>query len=272
MNPYADAAALVTGGASGIGRALCLELARRGAEVVVTDLDAAGAAAVAAEIAAAGGKARAVGLDVRDAEAVERVIGEAAERGRLDYLFNNAGLAVLGEARDLQMEHWRKTVDVNLNGVIHGVHAAYRIMAAQGSGHLVNIASLAGLAGFPLALPYAATKFAVVGLSLSLRAEGADLGVKVTVACPGFVQSAIFDAGTYVGATKETAMAFIPVRFVPAERAARIILDGVARNRPLIIFPFYARLLWWTTRYFPGLAAWINLQTVRSFRKRQTRG
>jgi NAD(P)-dependent dehydrogenase (short-subunit alcohol dehydrogenase family) len=269
MNPYQGAVALVTGGAAGIGRALCLELARRGATVVVTDLNGEGAAAVAAAITAAGGRATAAALDVRRAEEVERVYEEAAAaHGRLDYAFNNAGLAVLGEARDLDLEHWRRVVDVNLNGVIHGVHAAYRIMVRQGSGHLVNTASLAGLVGFPTALPYAVTKHAVVGLSQSLRAEAADLGVKVSVVCPGFVQSDIFKTGGYVKTDPGRAVSLIPVRFVPAESAARTILDGVARNRAVVVFPFYARFLWWLQRCAPGLVERLHRQTVRDFRKR----
>lgn len=271
MNPFQGAVALVTGGASGIGRALCLELALRGAEVVVTDLNAEGAEAVASEIAAAGGRATAQGLDVRDAEAVERAIGEAAAGGRLGYVFNNAGLAVLGEARDLTLDHWRKTVDVNLLGVVYGAHAAYRIFAAQGRGHVVNVSSLAGLAGFPLATPYATTKTGVVGLSRSLRVEGEDLGVKVTAVCPGFVRSAIFDAGTYVGSNRESALALIPVRFIPADVAAKKILDGVARNRAVIVFPFYARLMHWMARFTPGLLNALHRKTVRAFRRRNRR-
>jgi NAD(P)-dependent dehydrogenase (short-subunit alcohol dehydrogenase family) len=271
MNPFQGKVALVTGGASGIGRALCEELARRGVFVVVTDLDAAGAAAVASAITAAGGRASSAGLDVRRAEEVERVYAEAAAaHGRLDYVFNNAGLAVLGEVRDLGLEHWRKTVDVNLGGVIHGVHTAYRIMVAQGAGHIVNTASLAGLVGFPTSIPYATTKAAVVGLSLSLRAEGADLGVKVSVACPGFVQTRIFDAATYLGSNKEEAMSLIPVRFILPDAAARAILDGVAKNRAVIVFPFYARLMWWITRFAPGLMDRLHRKTVRDFRRRRT--
>lgn len=271
MNPFEGAVALVTGGASGIGRAVCEEMALRGAAVVVTDLDGAGAEAVAQAIRDAGGKASSAALDVRRAEDVERVYTEAAAaHGRLDYVFNNAGLAVLGEARDLELEHWRRIVDVNLGGVIHGVHTAYRLMVRQGSGHIVNTASLAGLAGFPTAIPYATTKFAVVGLSLSLRAEGAALGVKVSVLCPGFVQSRIFEDGTYVGSDKKAALSLIPVRFVAADDAARRILDGVAKNRAVIVFPFYARFLWWLTRFAPGLTDRLHRKTVRDFRKRRT--
>ena len=267
MDRFRGAVAIVTGGASGLGRALCEELGRRGAIVVVADVDEPGARAVAAGIEATGGWASAARLDVRDAAAVAALVqGTAAAHGRLDLMINNAGVAVMGEAQDLDLDHWRRVVDVNLWGVIHGATAAYGVMARQGSGHIVNVASLAGLAGFPTASPYATTKFAVVGLSQSLRAEGEDLGVKVSVVCPGFVQTAIFDNGAYVGSRKEDALAQVRFKMIDAGRAARLTLDGIARNRAFIVFPLYARLLWRLLRLSPGMAVPIHRMTVRGFR------
>ncbi|HYG65536.1 MAG TPA: SDR family oxidoreductase [Thermoanaerobaculia bacterium] len=270
MNPFHDAVAVVTGGASGLGRAFCEELARRGARVVVTDIGEEGARAVAAAIVAAGGQATAARLDVTRAEDVQRLLEEtSATHGRLDYLFNNAGLAVSGEVRDLSLEHWRRIIDVNLWGVIHGATAAYALMTRQGSGHIVNVASLAGLTGFPTATPYATTKFGVVGLSLSLRAEGEGLGVKVTAVCPGFVKTSIFDAGTYVRSRKEDVLASIPFKMIGAADAARQTLDGVARNRAVIVYPFYGRVMWWMTRLSYSLAALLHAQTVGRFRAKR---
>lgn len=268
MEGFRGVVAIVTGGASGLGRALCEELGRRGAVVVVADIDEPGARAVAAGIEAAGGWATAACLDVRDAAAVAALVqGTAAAHGRLDLMINNAGVAVAGEAQELGLEHWRRAIEVNLWGVIHGATAAYATMARQGSGHIVNVASLAGLAGFPTATPYATTKFAIVGLSQSLRAEGEDLGVKVSVVCPGFVQTSIFDNGTYAGSRKEDALAQVKFKMMDAAQAARITLDGIARNRAVIVFPFYARLLWRLVRLSPGIAAPLHRMTVRGFRR-----
>ncbi len=268
--PFQDAVAVVTGAASGLGRALAAELGRRGARVVVTDLDESGARAVAAAIVAAGGRATAAGLDVRDAAAFERLLDEtAASLGRLDYLFNNAGLAAAGEAQKLPLDHWRRVLDVNLGGIIHGTTAAYARMVRQGSGHIVNVASLAGIAGLALSIPYATSKFAVVGLSLTLRAEGADLGVKVSAVCPAYIETRIFESGTYAGTDMHGIRSLIPFKFVPVDAAARAVLHGVERNKALIVFPFYARLLWWLTRLHPAIAVAINRQTARAFRKRQ---
>lgn len=269
---FQDAVAMVTGAASGIGRAISEELGRRGARVVVTDLDEAGARATADAIVAAGGRASAAALDVRDAAAFEHLLDETlASQGRLDYLFNNAGLAAAGEAQNLTLDHWRKVLDVNLDGVVHGTTAAYARMVRQGSGHIVNIASLAGISGLALSTPYATSKFAVVGLSLTLRAEGADLGVKVSAVCPAYIKTRIFDAGTYAGTDKQGILAVNPFKFMEAEDAARAILRGVERNRAMIVFPFYGRLLWWLTRLHPAIAVAINRKTARDFRRRQAR-
>ena len=270
--PFRDAVAMVTGAASGLGRALSEELGRRGARVVVTDLDEAGARAAADAIVTAGGRATAAALDVRDAAAFERLLDETlASHSRIDYLFNNAGLAAAGEAQNLPLDHWRKVLDVNLGGVVHGATPAYARMVRQGSGHIVNIASLAGLSGMALGAPYAASKFAVVGLSLTLRAEGADLGVKVSAVCPGFIQTRIFDFGTYAGTDAKGILSVTPFKFMDAGDAARAVLRGVERNRAMIVFPFYARLLWWLTRLHPAIGVAVNRKTARDFRRRQAR-
>jgi len=114
-------------------------------------------------------------------------------------MVNNAGIGVGGEASELTLAHWERVIDVNLRGVIHGVHAAYPVMIAQRSGHIVNTASLAGLMPSPWLTPYAMTKHAVVGLTLSLRAKAAAHGVRVTAVCPGVV-----DTRTSSGASTAT--------------------------------------------------------------------
>jgi NAD(P)-dependent dehydrogenase (short-subunit alcohol dehydrogenase family) len=266
MKPFDNRVALVTGAASGIGRALAQALATRGAQVVLADIDAAANPAAAVEVVQHGGTAIALALDVRDEAAVQRLVDEVVVRfGRLDYLFNNAGLGVVGEVRDLELEHWRRVVDVNLWGTIAATHAAYRVMVQQGSGHIVNIASLAGLVGFPSNAPYAATKHALVGLSTSLRAEGEALGVKVSVVCPGFVQSNIYRASPVVNAERAKVIETIPFALMPAERAANGILDGVARNRAIVVFPGYARLMY-LFRLHAGLLAPVLRKTIADFR------
>jgi NAD(P)-dependent dehydrogenase (short-subunit alcohol dehydrogenase family) len=264
LRTFAGAVALVTGGASGIGAALGRELARRGASVVLADRDAAEAEAGAARIAATGGRAEARALDVRDATAVEAAVADVFARyGRLDYLFNNAGIAVGGEVADLRLEDWRDAVEVNLMGVVHGVQAAWPRLVEQGFGHVVNTASMAAFLPTALAAPYGATKSAVLGLSLALRLEGEPRGLRVSVLCPGVVRTAILDGGRHGRLRNfipKPALAALNERLRPmdADLFARKALDDVARNRSVIVHPARWRVLTFLQRAFPGLVAALS--------------
>lgn len=261
--------AIITGAASGIGQALARALAGRGDRIVVADIDAEGADRTAHEIDRdLPGSATSAILDVRDAAAVQSLVRETHETyGRIDVMVNNAGIGIGGEALDMQLAHWDRSIDVNLRGVVHGVHAAYPIMVRQGSGHIVNTASLAGLVPGILTAPYAMAKHAVVGLSLSLRAEAAEYGVRVTVVCPGVVETPILDRNgpddlptPALGGHAREAFRHTGTRLYPAERMANDILRGIDRNAALVVSPGSARLLWRLWRYAPFL---VNRLTTR---------
>ena len=258
--------AIVTGGASGIGRAVCEELARKGAVVIAADKNLEGAKQTADRVPGSGAIIAAQ-LDVSSpgevSSLVERVAGE---HGRLDFMFNNAGIGVGGEVRDIPLDDWRQIVGVNIYGVVYGSVAAYRLMVRQGFGHIVNTASLAGLLPSPTLTPYSMSKHAVVGLSSSLRAEGAGLGVKVSVICPAFVQTGIYDASLISNASAGDMVARVPFKMISADSAARAILRGVRRNRAFIVFPFYGRVLWRLYRISPRLLEPLARRTVNDFR------
>jgi NAD(P)-dependent dehydrogenase (short-subunit alcohol dehydrogenase family) len=263
--------AIITGAASGIGLALASALAGRGDTVVVADIDGEGAERAAHAIGRDTiGAASAAVVDVSDAAAVQALVHGTNDRhGRVDVMVNNAGIAIGGEARDMLLEHWNRSIDVNLRGVVHGVHAAYPIMVEQRSGHIVNTASLAGLVPGGLMAPYAMTKHAVVGLSLSLRVEAADYGVRVTAVCPGVVETPILDSSgpddlpkpALSGHTREYFRHLVP-RFYPAEKMAQDILRGMDRNTALIVSPGAARLLWRLWRYTPVVANRISARQL----------
>lgn len=271
MNYFKDKIAIVTGGASGLGRALCEELGRHGATVVCVDIDQERAEAVALGINQAGGKAIFAYLDVSLYENSMRIVTDIVNKyGRIDLLFNNAGTAIQGETRDLTIEQWHYVLDVNLWGVIYGAVPAYAVMTRQGYGQIVNIGSLAGLIPVPKEIPYCASKWAVVGFSHSLRAEGADLGVKVNLVCPGLMVTPMHDNIAVIHADKAKLVQPKGIKTITPADAARIILRGVERNRPLIVFPFYAKLIWWLYRLYPGLFDLLSRKIIRDFRKIRT--
>ena len=248
----AGRSAIVTGAGGGVGSALCRALGAAGAAVVCADLDLEAARRTAGGIA---GNARAVELDVTDAAAVQALVdGVVDEHGRLDLMFNNAGITLLGETQDLTLGHWNAIIDVNLRGVVHGVVAAYPQMIRQGGGHLVNTASMGGLMAAGLLTSYVATKHAVVGLSLALRSEAAAHGVGVTVVCPAAVETPMLDKGE-VGRVRGRDYYLkgqgIRKPLDPDDLAAQV-LAGVAADRAMVVAPRQARIAWRVGRYAPG--------------------
>jgi NAD(P)-dependent dehydrogenase (short-subunit alcohol dehydrogenase family) len=258
---FSGRTAIVTGGASGIGRALSERLGALGADVTVADLQGDLAETVVAGIRAAGGRARAATLDITDFTATAALYGSVAARtGRLDFVFNNAGIWMMGNADAFALDDWNRLIDVNLRGAVHGTKAAYDIMLKQKSGHIINTASVAGLTPDPGCTAYAATKHAVVGLCKSLRVEAARHGIRVSALCPGVVETPLLDGGGKFGKMFDTVdpermrRMWTRMRPMPAAAFAEKSLADVARNRPVIVWPWSGRLFWWIDRLSPALS------------------
>jgi len=235
---------------------------------VIADVAVEAAVKLAEDLKQAGGRAVACRADVTRYPEVEGAVQSAIrEFGRLDLIFNNAGIGLAGELRDLELEDWEPIVNVNLWGVIHGVHAALPIMLRQGTGQIVNIASAAGLVPRPGMVPYAATKHAVVGLSTSLRYELEDLGIRVNVVCPFHISTSIFKNTVFRNLNGEAMLASIPLRPLPVDRCVGQILAGVCKDRPIIVMPRFARFEWWLYRHFPIIAGRILRRRRSLFRK-----
>jgi NAD(P)-dependent dehydrogenase (short-subunit alcohol dehydrogenase family) len=209
-------------------------------------------------------------LDVVDADAMTALINATIDQhGRLDYLFNNAGIGVGGWVEELSLDDdWRYSVEVNLMGPIHGIHAAYPRMVEQGFGHIVNTASVAGLVPVPGTGAYALSKYAVVGLSRGLRSEGRHHGVRVSVLCPGVVRTPILNGGKYgrmsdelnerqLQAIMEGRPAMDPGKF------ARRALAQVAANVGVIVIPRRWRAAWWADRLAPGVIDHVLTAVVK---------
>jgi NAD(P)-dependent dehydrogenase (short-subunit alcohol dehydrogenase family) len=267
LRTYNNATAIITGGASGIGRSLGKALAKRGSRVVLADIQLEMAQDVAKEIESSGGSATAAKLDVTDAQAVNTLLQNTfEEHGRVDYMFNNAGIAINGNFHDFTLTDWQRCIDINLLGVVHGVYAAYPIMAQQGFGHIINTASIAGIFPWPMNIAYTATKHAVVGLTTSLRAELAHSGITTSVFCPGPIQTAILEdgadskrwAGNY---TQEQLKKFYKsVKGMDSDLFAEKALKQIARNKLVIILPGGYKGLWWAYRLSSSLG--ISIATI----------
>ena len=275
MNIFKDKVAIVTGAGSGIGKGLAEELCKKGALVVLADYkeDAVktAAAAINMKIGEKTGTAKAVRLDVTDAAAVKKTVDDTvADFGRLDYIFNNAGIAVGGEVRDITLNDWRAVLEVNLFGVIHGVDAAYPIMVRQGFGHIINTASIEGLVAFPGTAAYVASKHAVVGLSNTLRLEGKDLGVRVSAVCPGHIKTAIFNDSKMINIDRKKVLeALAKIPGITPEECAREILKGVEKNKAVIVITALAKVLYLLQRLSPDLA--MKLMSLDMKRMRDAR-
>jgi len=266
---------IVTGGASGIGRSLGAELFRKGAHVVLADQDLAAATSTAdtlrAEETVPGGSVVPAQLDVRDLAAVHVLVDDVvAAHGRLDYLFNNAGISMGGVSHEMDAAAWGRTIDVNLGGVVNGVLAAYPRMVDQGFGHIVNTASAAGLAPTVMALAYATTKHAVVGLSTTLRPEAALHGVRVSALCPGAVDTPILDQGhpddlppRPKSLTGREYMALVGLKPMAPDVFAKRAMRGVRRNRAVIVVPGNVRAVWYLQRIAPGILERVGRRTAR---------
>ncbi|MBA3550049.1 MAG: SDR family NAD(P)-dependent oxidoreductase [Nannocystis sp.] len=187
--------AVVTGAGGGLGRALCLELARRRGRVLAADIDLAAAELTAAAVRDAGGQAVAVACDVAQLTQVERLVEEAgAAFGGADLIVNNAGVAVSGPMADIPIADWKWIVGINLMGVVHGCRAFIPHFKARGGGAILNVASAAGLVCAPEMGPYNVTKAGVVALSETLCPELKPAKISVTVLCPTFFQTNIMQA------------------------------------------------------------------------------
>jgi NAD(P)-dependent dehydrogenase (short-subunit alcohol dehydrogenase family) len=231
--------AVVTGGASGIGRATALELARRGADVVIADLHVERMEATVAELEGLGRRALGVRCDVTSDEEVDALAAESLRAmGRVDLVMNNAGVALLGPPESIPVSDWEWILQVNLLGIVRGVRAFTPHMLERGSGHVVNTASIAGLYAYGWDSPaYIASKFAAYGLSESLALYLRPQGIGVTVVCPGLVETNLGEQARFSGLDDPsvwTSMA-MHLRPITAEEVATQVVDAVEAERFLVV-------------------------------------
>ena len=257
--------ALVTGGASGIGKATALAFARRGADLILCDVDAAGLDAVEHEIRALGRDVFTRRVDVADRDAM-RDFAEAVHTRieAVDIVMNNAGVGLGAGLLDMSLDDWDWIVGINLRGVIHGCHYFVPPMVRRGrGGHVINLSSTAGYVASEALLAYSTTKFAVLGLSEALRDELRRHGIGVTAVCPGVIDTPIAASARVRGIqampnVREGVIAAFRRRNYSPARVAENILKAVQRNRAVAPISPEAWFAYFAKRVAPAGIAWLN--------------
>ena len=249
MTEFSGRVAVITGAGSGIGRALALNLAGRGAKLALSDVDTTGLAETVAKAEALGAEVKSDRIDVSEREAVAVYADSVvAHFGKVNQIYNNAGIAYHGEFEKSTLKDFERIVDVDFWGVVNGTHAFLPHLIASGDGHVVNISSLFGLLGIPGQSAYNAAKFAVRGFTESLRQEMliAKHPVQVTCVHPGGIKTAIARNATVVeGADQASFAKFFDTKLAKTtpEQAAKVITDGVAKNKARVLIGADAKAL-----------------------------
>ncbi|UZK68167.1 SDR family oxidoreductase [Sphingomonas sp. S1-29] len=241
----------VTGGGSGIGRAVARLFAERGWQVGLADIDDAAMQAVQRELPA--GRASCHSMDVRDRAQWERALADFAPDGRIDVVFNNAGIAVGGAFADADPGALERCIAINFTGVVHGAHTAHRYLKATPGSCLLNTASAAGIYGTSGAAIYSATKFAVRGLTEALDGEWRADGIKVRSLMPSFIDTPLLDAmvaGTNVNVRERVAAAGL--EFTPVERVAEAAWAAVHGDSVHTVVGKTAQRMRFAARWMPG--------------------
>jgi NAD(P)-dependent dehydrogenase (short-subunit alcohol dehydrogenase family) len=274
-----DRTALVTGAGSGIGRASALAFARRGANLALCDLDEGGLAETEAEARKLGVEVLSRRVDVASAEQMQAFADAVHARFEaVDVLMNNAGVGLGGGLLETSLEDWHWIVDINLFGVVHGIHHFVPAMVRRArGGHVVNVASMAGYVAGSMLPAYTTTKFAVIGLSESLREELAPHRIGVTAICPGIINTGIVQASRLRGtqatdaSRAEMQRGFARRNYTP-ERVAENVLRAIQRNRAVAPISPEAWVFYYAKRFAPGAVRWLSAELKKRQLAAATRG
>jgi NAD(P)-dependent dehydrogenase (short-subunit alcohol dehydrogenase family) len=245
--------AVITGGASGIGRATARAMARLGTDIVIADINDQRLEEVGAEITALGRRVLTVHCDVsRDADMERLAAAALTAMGQVDILMNNAGVVLRGALEQIPATDWEWSFGINVLGVVRGIYAFLPHMLARGSGYIINTASLAGLVALTgEGAPYIAAKFAVVGLSEALALYARPYGIGVSVLCPGSVDTHLCETERVIGMTPEHALAEVSLTakilgntVMTPDQIGEIVVEAMRQDRFFILTdPSYQPML-----------------------------
>lgn len=258
---------VITGAGSGIGRALAVSCARRGARLALCDVNLPAVEDTAKQARVLGSEVLTAKVDVAEAADMSAFAEQVhAAFGPADLLVNNAGVAVIGGFFETEVKDWDWLIGINVMGVVHGCDAFVPAMVERGHGHVVNLSSAAGLLANPELTAYSATKYAVRGLSEGLRMELQPHGVGVTAICPGIINTAITANSRYRGdgveGRRSNLISTYAKRGYTPERVATNILRAVDRDRLIAPIAAEAHVLYALNRFAPGLARWVSMKVA----------
>jgi NAD(P)-dependent dehydrogenase (short-subunit alcohol dehydrogenase family) len=254
-NKFVQKRAFITGAGSGLGRALCLELAKRRWRIAVADVDRKRIEETASLIRQQGGQALEIICDVTRPEDLEHAAAAVKEAwGGVDVVINNAGVSAYGDMETIPVERWQWIININLMGVIYGCKAFIPVLEAQGGGHVVNIASYLAFLSAPGSTCYNVTKAGILSLSETLRIELAGKNIGVSVVMPSFFKTNLMDQLYCTDSGKEKMIRTLFSRSsFPAAKIAANIIRAMEKNRFYVLPQWDARLLWSIKRWMPGL-------------------
>lgn len=246
---------IITGAGSGLGKTLALDFAKLGWNVAVSDIHTQRAKETLRQVEDAGGTGIALHCDVARWEDVKKLADTVADQwGGADIIVNNAGVPVVGFVEKIPVKDWRWIISINLMGVVHGCKAFIPIFQRQGAGHIVNIASSAGIVSLAEMAPYNVTKAGVISLSETLRAELSGRNIGVTVVCPTFFKTNLMEQARYTDDHQiKMAKAFFEKSMCTVQDVSRHIIRSVKKNRLYVLTQIDAKIYWRFKRFFPQL-------------------
>ncbi|MBI2360597.1 MAG: SDR family oxidoreductase [Deltaproteobacteria bacterium] len=255
--------AVVTGAASGIGRAIAMALAHEGADLYLIDIDAAKLAAVTREAESCGVAVASTVCDLSEPAQVSATVKSLLSAwSSLNILVNNAGVAYYGPTHEMSAEQWQRVLAVNLMAPVQLVRELIPALAAAEQAHILNVCSIFGLVTMRKGAAYQTSKSGLVGFTAALRAEYGRPGFGVTALCPGFVRTPMIE--TFATGRPEQARHKLPAwACTSAEKVAESAIRAIRRDRGLVVVSLPARLLWWLMRLSPALFDWLTREGWR---------